>query len=275
MGEGEGVDVDGLLNSASRDALAMHFALLGGDPFRAARAAVRSRYAVEIVTRLDGERTAEHERMLAQTRRLLSLWPDADAIDVERAERTHLLLVDTGPLVARDLDLAGLDVRALDLSRIAMRGTRLADCRFAASVLAGGCFDECVMASCDFARSDFERSSWIRATVARTSLAGAVLRDAILDGAMFVECDLRGADLSLRRRGLTASMARARFVRCDLRDTNWADRVLSGVRIIDCKLHGVQGKPTLDTAEIQDADMSPHGDGSAVASGWPAAFRGT
>jgi pentapeptide repeat protein len=92
---------------------------------------------------------------------------------------------------------------------------------------------------------DLEGSRWRHATLSHCTLRHARLIDARLDGAVFSDCDLRGADLQIVRSPSAAALDGARFVRCDLRETRWAGRELGGASFLDCQLLGAHGAPGL------------------------------
>jgi uncharacterized protein YjbI with pentapeptide repeats len=88
----------------------------------------------------------------------------------------------------------------------------------------------------------------------------------LCDDALFVECDLRGADLSVVNTGPRATSVGVRFVRCDLRTTKWTARDLGNVTFLDCRMHGVMGTVLAAGVDIVRPDLSPNGDGSLIGS---------
>lgn len=187
-------------------------------------------------------------------------------VDEHRALLANLLGARQGIFDWSNLKIAGLHAEGLEIVGANLHGAQLNQCRLRAMALSRCNFDACLMAECDFERSNLERSSWAGAIVVRSRLGSTMMVDAILDRVLFIECDLRGADLSVQKLGSRATMIGARFVRCDLRETKWDGRMLSEVRISECKLHGVHGRVVLDATEIDGTDLSAKGDGSRVAS---------
>ena len=85
-----------------------------------------------------------------------------------------------------------------------------------------------------------------------------------LDEAVFIDCDLRGANLALRK-DLLGTTTLTRFERCDLRDTRWEGRDIDGAVFIDCRFHGASGRPArIAGVRIEWPDISPDGDGSVI-----------
>jgi uncharacterized protein YjbI with pentapeptide repeats len=117
----------------------------------------------------------------------------------------------------------------------------------------------------DFSWANLERSNWRGANVFWCSFTGSMLNDVLCDDALFIECDLCGADLSAMNGGPCATSVGARFVRCDLRRTKWSGRDLGGVTFLDCCMHGVTGTVLATGADIVRPDLSPNGDGTMIA----------
>lgn len=126
--------------------------------------------------------------------------------------------------------LAEWDLSRMDLERVDLRG-------------------------CVFDRANLERAIWRRMRVHDCSFVGTSLVDVVLDEMVFVDCDLRGADLSVDKRGGFATMRRSRFERCDLRATNWRGRDLATVALTDCKLYGAFGGPSTEGLTIVRPDF--------------------
>jgi uncharacterized protein YjbI with pentapeptide repeats len=84
----------------------------------------------------------------------------------------------------------------------------------------------------------------------------------VLDDAVLIDCDLRGADLSIAKLGALATLRGLRLERCDLRASSWRGRELDGVTLIGCKLFGLIGGPSMNGATIVRPDFSPDGNGA-------------
>ncbi len=266
-----------LINDVARYSLIAYVALQRSDHERAVFGAARARIALDTAERMlrDGPALDPFGKRLLDLLAMVRACAERVLVDestcAPEPPEFYWRLAQAavvGEISALDLseaDLAGFDLHDLELPGSRMWGARIRKCRITATLLSRACFDECLMADCDFERSNLERSSWRRATVARARFVGTVFADAILDRAVFIECDFRGADLSAAKLGSRATNTGARFLRCDLRETRWDQRVLTGVRIEDCKMYGIHGGPTLDGTEIHGADLSVAGDGSLAA----------
>jgi uncharacterized protein YjbI with pentapeptide repeats len=169
-----------------------------------------------------------------------------------------------------------------------MPESELIDClcdetSFARSDLDGSLFERCAMMSADlrlarlrgvrivqgdWGLSRLDRAALENAQVEDVDLQGAMIWDATLDRTLFVDCDLRGADLSRREPRLQlCSTTETWFIRCDLRGARLEGRRLAGTVFDRCKLAGVQGKPVVERPiTILSPDLSPAGDGSDVRS---------
>jgi hypothetical protein len=131
-------------------------------------------------------------------------------------------------------------------TRVHARGARLAsttweqgelvECDLRGSDLRLGKLDRVVVTGGDWDRVKFDRATLRHAWFEGVSLRDAVLHDARLDGAMFLECDVRGADVRATDHLLGLSTHQGtRFVRCDLRDTRWdGRRGLDAAEFVDC-----------------------------------------
>jgi uncharacterized protein YjbI with pentapeptide repeats len=178
----------------------------------------------------------------------------------------------------------------IDLSYADLREARLARCTGARPVLSSAKLGKARFEECTFDAADarlataedavFEggswkglladRGLWLRVRATGVDFSGAVFADTVLDGAHFVDCDLRGADLRrvklvLQTLGTTLH---AKFVRCDLRGAKLDGRRLDQTRFEDCKLWGISGTPKLEGGvTVVRADVSEAGDGSRVVDG--------
>lgn len=121
---------------------------------------------------------------------------------------------------------------------------RLDNCSFEDATLYGCDFTGAALSIAKFTGASVDGGNWDRAHLERAvlrdtqlhgvSMRGAALIDAILDRAIFVECDLRDADLSLRRDRISGTTSGTRFERCDLRGSRWTDRDRREMVAIDC-----------------------------------------
>jgi uncharacterized protein YjbI with pentapeptide repeats len=264
--------IDNLIDNVARDAIALEVAMQRGDLETGKVAAIRARLALATANRLahdtDPIQPQVIERLVLVHAYLQRVLQDPRAEVGEDAFQYAQLAAAIGSddflVDASEADLADIELHAVSLSYANFRNARLFQCSISASALVRTRFDGCIVVRSDFARSNMTRSAWSRGAVARSRFAGAAFVDATLDRVVFTDCDLRGADLSAPGLGHRASAEGVRFVRCDLRGTCWAGRALRGVRIIDCKMHGVHGTATLEGAEIHACDMSAEGDGSQV-----------
>jgi uncharacterized protein YjbI with pentapeptide repeats len=147
-------------------------------------------------------------------------------------------------------DPAAADGARLVLLDADARGQDLRSQRLAGAVIDRSTFEGAQLAA----------SSWASARVGNTSFRGAVFADALLDDALFLECDLRDADLSCLADDGTprpGTTARCRFERCDLRGSVWLERDLSGAVFIDCRFDLTAGTPRSVTGiDIQGATLT-------------------
>lgn len=275
MGVVELVGIRNLINRARRETLLMFVALQQQDRIQAVFAATRARIALAGAERQfaawAGDVTGWNGvgELLAAVRAWAQPGLDECALAIRSCREfyeclAHRSASGVNAICADDAILSVLDLDDLDLSGATFRRARIEQCHMVTSTLSRGCFDEAKVDRSDLSRTNLERSRWCGAVVTGSRLAGAVMIDTTLDGARFVECDLRGVDLSIVNRGELATSLRAEFVRCDLRESKWCRRVLSGARLIDCKLYGSHGPPVLDGTEIERSDLSSKGDGSMI-----------
>jgi len=260
--------IDALLAVARREILLLAIAVGALDDDAAAVACARLRWAIGVVRQLlaalddddvRGERLArELDRIANHAQRWLVDEPPSSLSEVnglaERiAERRGWR---AQAIAAEHANLVDLDLDDLELSRIALCGARLTEitaqragweladarstrwerCRLEAASLAMAVLSDSTFDHCDLSCANLEATSWQSATLAHCALARAVLIDARLDGAVFTDCDLRGADFEIARAPAVAALAGTQFVRCDLRDTNWRGRDLAGATFVDCVL---------------------------------------
>jgi uncharacterized protein YjbI with pentapeptide repeats len=164
-------------------------------------------------------------------------------------------------------ELRGVQMVQTNLQSCSFVGARLAQCNLLGAVIALGKLDDAVIEGGRFDRAYLNRCLWRRARVQGASFRYADLANSALDDAVFINCDLRGANLSLREdsKNVLGTTTRTRFERCDLRDTLWADRDIQGAVFIDCRFHGASGMPArLDGVRVERPDISPDGDGSVI-----------
>jgi len=164
-------------------------------------------------------------------------------------------------------ELTGVRMVQTDLQSCSFVGARLARCDFLGAILALGKLDNAVIEDGRFDHAYLNRCLWRRTHVQGASFCYADFANSAFDNAVFINCNLRGANLSLRE-DLLGTTTRTRFERCDLRDTRWEGRYLDGAVFIDCRFHGASGRPArIDGVRIERPDLSPDGDGSVIGRG--------
>ncbi len=136
--------------------------------------------------------------------------------------------------------------------------------RLESAELSGASFDDAVLDGCLLSGAAASSTYWCSAQLVSCQLVGIDLRDAALGYALFVDCDLREADLSAFRRSDPQGIVGAIFVRCDLRGSKWDGRTLHNVTFSECRMHGVQGRPQLAGVRVARPDLSLAGDGSFI-----------
>ena len=140
-------------------------------------------------------------------------------------------------------------------------GARLVWCDFLGAGIALGKFDDAVIEDGRFDHAYLNRCLWRRARVRGASFCDADFGNSALDEAVFIDCDLRGANLAPRNDGLGTTTL-TRFERCDLRDTRWEGRDIDGAVFINCRFHGASGRPArVAGVRIEWPDISPTDDG--------------
>jgi uncharacterized protein YjbI with pentapeptide repeats len=159
-------------------------------------------------------------------------------------------------------DVKMIDANAADCS---FDKAHLMNCDLLHACVAIARFEDAMIVGCRFDIAQLDRCSFRRAQVGGTSFRKADIRNSALDRAIFTDCDLRGACFSLRTKDLLGTTHQTLFERCDLRDTMWDERELDNASFIDCKLHGISGRPNSAVGVvIERPDLSPAGDGSAI-----------
>lgn len=176
---------------------------------------------------------------------------------LERVDLRHARLAGS---TLRDVQAQGGMLDAIDAEGATLLRVQATD-----AAMRGADLSCCLAEHSDFSRADLQRSNWRDASVFWSFFSGAVLIDMLCDDALFVDCDLRGADLRVLNLGPRATSIGARFIRCDLRETCWEQRDLGGVTFIDCRMHGVMGQALATHADIVRPDLSARGDGSGIA----------
>jgi uncharacterized protein YjbI with pentapeptide repeats len=161
--------------------------------------------------------------------------------------------------MARLLDL---DARGASLDGAVAIEARLSRVNLAGASMQGANLQAVLARDCDFADANLAYARWHGGTAVRCSFDGAELWDLSADRAVFLDCNLQGADLAVGNLGARVTMEGAQFLRCDLRWSRWENRTLAGVRFVDCKLYGVLGVPHFDGVIIDRPDLSVDGDGS-------------
>jgi uncharacterized protein YjbI with pentapeptide repeats len=221
------------------------------------------------------ERTSAHVHGIIAGRQLRAL---SNTVSLDRFRRADGIVDASGEVLdgitIADRELARCVFAGAYLRDVSAIGAQLDDAdaslavlvrfRLGAGSMRNAKLDASLMESCDFERANLDRSDWRSATAFGSTFSGGVLSDTQLGGALFVECDLRGADLRTINLGPHASAAGAVFARCDLRESIWCGRDLDGVTMIDCKLHGVHGTPHVRGVRISRPDLSLRGDGTVI-----------
>lgn len=290
--------------ATARDEVAqLKQAIARADEPSAVAAAIRLRRAVEIVERAAvavGVGQADMHRFAAAKLQDLQVaaYPLLDQVPTQLsgivATRRFLARFDLATLdhlrdrdgvvdarreTIADVSIEHVDMRRARLGEGTLRDVRAArglmddiDCEGATLLRVGATaaamwradLRSCHIEHCDFSWANLERSNWRDASVFSCMFVGTVLVDVLCDDALFVDCDLRGADLSAIRAAGSATAVGARFLRCDLRETRWQGRDLGGVSFIDCRMHGVTGPALADEVHIVRPDVSAMGDGSSI-----------
>lgn len=104
-------------------------------------------------------------------------------------------------------------------------------------------FSEAEIDGTDLSRSELEASLWYDAKVKNARFDGSRFGSAVLDRATFQSCSFVGASFAKFSKSPEPTSAEAQFVDCDLRQTEWANRDLSGTTFVRCQLGGALGKP--------------------------------
>ena len=163
--------------------------------------------------------------------------------------------------------LTGVSLAQTNLDSCSFIAARLVRCDFLGAIFRLGKLEDAVIEGGRFDRAYLNRCLWGRVRVQDASFCDADLANSDLDDAVFIDCDLRGANLSLRKdsKGILGTTTRTRFERCDLRDTTWAERDIDGADFVDCRFHGASGRPArIVGVRIERPDLSPGGDGSEI-----------
>jgi hypothetical protein len=148
-------------------------------------------------------------------------------------------------------DIVGLETAGRDLQMVEFFGLHVARSRFMAS-LRGTWFVESLVETSDFAYGDLRETLWQRTRVRRCHFREAELGDARFEDALFIDCDLRSANLGdSADHGPAAGVT---FVRCDLRDTTWGGRDLSSVHLIDCTIGDADAGRDAGVCSVGGAD---------------------
>jgi uncharacterized protein YjbI with pentapeptide repeats len=295
----------GKVETAKAEVAHLEHAIEHADKLSATAAAIRLRTAVEVAERAAiaaGVGQSQHHQYVAEALRDLqnTAYPLLERVPTQLTEVIatrrflarfnvtqfdHLRTCD-GIIDARGQTIANVSIEHVDLHGAWLAGATLHDidgCRsvldevnaeditlrraqMIAASMRRADLRRCLAEHSDFSWANLERSNWRSASVFWCSFTGAVLNDVLCDDALFVECDLRGADLSVVNAGPRATSVGARFVRCDLRTTKWTGRDLGNVTFLDCRMHGVMGTVLATGVDIVRPDLSPNGDGGWIAS---------
>ena len=150
-----------------------------------------------------------------------------------------------------------------NLSQANLRRASITRCRVHGAWLGLSDFDDARLDGGDWLGSYLERSSWKNATVTGVSFRTCTLADAIFDGATFVDCDFRQANLG--RKALSLELARCpntRFVHCNFQGANIDGLRLNNTVFERCCFHDITGKPDLEgPCTLIEPDFSPQFDG--------------
>jgi hypothetical protein len=262
------VELTKMLTTARRHHRALGLALLAHDEAIAMVAAARLRSSLTALrpTATDcgaswavDEMIASAAPLLAATSCRLGVGADVDRLCRWAAHAYLQPRRDHGP------DLFELAADGRELPGTSWSELHVARCLVVASNLRGAAFDGALVEECDLSWSNLARTTWRGAELVGTQLAGAMMFESLLEDVTFVDCDLRGVYLGVADNSARPRIARATFLRCDLRETSWRGRTLAGAKFYGCKLYGVHDAPLVDRVEIETPDLSPAGDGSAIA----------
>jgi uncharacterized protein YjbI with pentapeptide repeats len=161
----------------------------------------------------------------------------------------------------RDVSFLDANCTSLDLTRARIVGGTFARCALALAVLV-----DATIEGTSFADANLDRSQWRGAVTTGACFDHATFGNSWLDGGCFRGCTFVQADFRRLTAGIRATTAGARFEDCDLRGTRWEDRDLTGATFVRCKLASIVGRPSsVVNVTIEDPDLSPDGDGSAIA----------
>jgi len=143
------------------------------------------------------------------------------------------------------------------------RRARLQRCHLHGAWSGLGHFDGAIVEYCDWLGSYLERTFWPNATVTGASFRSCTLADSCFDGATFVDCDFRQANLS--RKDFTGDFARCantRFVRCNFQGANLDGLRFNNTVLERCCFFDTSGKPDLEgPCTLIEPDFSSHCDG--------------
>ena len=257
-----------LIRQVQRHGAVLSIAMTVDDGLAASVATVRARLVLQRLAALaatdrviEAGVVAAIERTLADYERLY-----AAAIIIKTIEDRVRLLRWLEHRSRRDVDLFELDVRDKHLGMLSFAGLELTRCKLVGVASIGARFDGAVLDRCDLSRSDLTRSSWIGARVTRCTFAETSLIDSTLDGARFVDCSFVRADLGASQLREPVTTRETSFVRCDLRGSCWHARELAGTKFEACSFRDVYGRPLVAGVEIEQPDLSEHGDRSRIGS---------
>lgn len=124
-------------------------------------------------------------------------------------------------------DLAGIEVRSLDLDEV-----RLSDCDLGAARLTRFGLLDCELVRCDLANVLGRDSSAVRAVLAESRMTGFAWPEGSLQDVVFRGCRLDLASLRFAR------LERVTFEDCILREADFQGARMSSVRFHDCDLTG-------------------------------------
>ncbi|MEO7731821.1 MAG: hypothetical protein ABIY55_12665, partial [Kofleriaceae bacterium] len=126
-----------------------------------------------------------------------------------------------------------LDSSGGDLEEARFLGVHVLDCRFITK-LCRASFMNALVDRCDFTYGDLRSTVWQHTRIVASYFREGSFADAAFERTTFIDCDLRGMDLSANESDGYSTYSDIEFIRCDLRDVHWQGRDLSLLRLLDC-----------------------------------------
>jgi uncharacterized protein YjbI with pentapeptide repeats len=155
-------------------------------------------------------------------------------------------------------DLAGTEITAADMVKVVLvyagcKGARWRRCDLRGANADLATFAGADLQACNLAGAALGRVSFVGAGVAGCTFDQALLVDAALDDARFTGCSFRDAEIT-RVEGKEfdprGAARRVLFVDCDLRGANLAQLRIADTRFERCKLDGVRGRPSVEGSVV-------------------------